>query len=416
MEISGSYTPVVFSYRTAHSTSSMAIAGRAAVYASLASHGSCAVCDWDESDAYLRVVREYTGGLLRCLPGVWDYSDWAHRYYSRLVIRVITREEFAPPFSTGEGGNQSDAFAALHYQTPSHIITQSMEVDSAVTLPLDLPGHTAFLPATVLVYSDDRRFIHPTLQGSVALVESCREASRRAGRIVHPDKLEYFLLRLLHRTIVLEQAPVPDSDATTAMTPPELVGIPLLPELPKHKSLNKSLRAVRAVHKTTERGPAAPALRLRALHAFGLSVLDYAAGGVFFDPDELRPHQRATDSVYLAAFRLPPWTQRTQLRLPLQLGGFGASHVAHRSHLQLLTSYLRASASTNLLAVAAAHYVLALPPPGSMGTRRSQTPGCTTSPTRHHPHRPQTPPQPIPHPLLGRRRPPGGPLLRHRSH
>ena len=60
--------------------------GRAAVYASLVARGSCAVCDWDESDAYLRVVKESTGGLLRCLPGVWDYSDWAHRYYSRFVI------------------------------------------------------------------------------------------------------------------------------------------------------------------------------------------------------------------------------------------------------------------------------------------------------------------------------------------
>ena len=372
LEVSGSYTPVVFSYRTAHSTSSMAIVGRAAVYCSLVTRGSCAVCDWDESDAYLRVVRESTGDLLRCLPGVWDYSAWAHKYYSRLVIRVITRDGFAPPFSTGEGGNQGDAFAALHYQTPSHIITQTMEVDSEITLPLDLPGHSASLPATVLVYSDDRRFIHPTLAGAVNLAESCRDASRRAGRIVHPDKLEYFMLRLLRNGIVLESAPVPESDSTTATTPPDLVGIPLLPELPKYKSLNKSLHAIRAVHKATERGPAAPALRLRALHSFGPPVLDYVSGGVLFTQDQLRPHQKATDSVYLAAFRLPPWTQRSLLRLPLRLGGFGTPDVAHRSHLQLLTSYLRASWSTNLLAVAAAHYILTLPPRGGWepeGTR-----------------------------------------------
>ena len=248
LEVSGSYTPVVFSYRTAHSTSSMALVGRAAVYSTLVTQGSCAVCDWDESDA-LRVVCESTGDLLRCLPGVWDYSDWAQKYYSRLVIRVITRDGFAPPFSTGEGGNQGDAFAALHYQTPSHIITQAMEVDSAITLPLGLPGHSASLPATVLVYSDERRFIHPTLAGAVNLAESCRDASRRAGRIVHPDKLEYFMLRLLHDGIVLEHTPVLESNGATAMTPPDLVGIPLLPELPKHKSLNKSLHAIRAAHK-----------------------------------------------------------------------------------------------------------------------------------------------------------------------
>ena len=364
LEISGSYTPVVFSYRTAHSTSSMALVGRAAAYSSLAAHGACAICDWDESDAYLRVVRESTGGLLRCLPGVWDYSSLAHRYYSRLVIRVITRDGFAPPFSTGEGGNQGDAFAALHYQTPSHIITQAMEVDGSITIPLDLPDLTAPLPATVLVYSDDRRFLHPTLAGAVQLAESCRDASRRAGRIVHPDKLEYFMLRLQHGGITLQRAPVPESDGTTSTAPPELVGIPLLPELPKLKSLNKSLNGIRAVRKSAERGPAAPALRLRALHSFGLSVLDYTAGGVLFVQPELRPHQRATDSVYLAAFRLPPWTQRTLLRLPLRLGGLGAPDLTHRSSLQLLTSYLRASWGTNLLAVAASHYILTLPPRG----------------------------------------------------
>ena len=46
--------------------------------------------------------------------------------------------------------------------------------------------------------------------------------------------------------------------------------------------------------------------------------------------------------------------------------------MTHRSHLQLLTSYLRASWSTNLLAVAAAHYILTPPPPGGWepeGTR-----------------------------------------------
>ena len=77
-----------------------------------------------------------------------------------------------PPSAPGR------AFAALHYQTPSHIITQAMEVDSAITLPLGLPGHSASLPATVLVYSDERRFIHPTLAGAVNLAESCRDASR----------------------------------------------------------------------------------------------------------------------------------------------------------------------------------------------------------------------------------------------
>ena len=91
-------------------------------------------------------------------------------------------------------------------------------------------------------------------------------------------------------------------------------------------------------------------------------MLDYSASGVLFSPANLRPHQRVTDTVYLAAFRLPPWFHRSLLRLPLGVGGFGAPDLALRAELQLLTSILPVSWGTNLLVVAATHYLLPLPP------------------------------------------------------
>ena len=148
----------------------------------------------------------------------------------------------------------------------------------------------------------------------------------------------------------------------TSTTPPELVGIPLLPELPLHRAVNKALTALRGVHKSTARGPTSPVLPLRSLHSFGLSVLDYVASGVPFPPDSLRLHQRVVDDVHSAAFRLAPWVHRSLLRLPLASGGFGSPDVMLRSHLHLLTTYLHASWSTNLLAVAASHLHLSLPP------------------------------------------------------
>ena len=362
LEVSGAYTPVVFLNCTGQSSAFMVLVGRAAVYTSLLEQSSCAICDWDESDAYLRVVREFSHRLLGCLPHVWDYSQWAHNFHSRLVIWVITCEGFAPPFSTGEGGNQGDAIAALHYQAPSHVLTLSLAINWSGSLPLRLPGHSVPLPATKLVYSDDRRFLAPTLPEVVAMADASRDASRRAGRIVHPDKLEYFLARLGHHGISLERSPVPDSEMYTSTTPPELVGIPLLPDLLLHRPANKALTALRNVHKSTVRGPAPPALRLRSLHSFGLSVVDYVASGVLLPPDTLRPHQRVTDAVYSAAFCLPPWVHRSLLRLPLASGGLGAPDVTLRSHLHLLTSYLWASWSTNLLAVAASHLLLTPPP------------------------------------------------------
>ena len=134
------------------------------------------------------------------------------------------------------------------------------------------------------------------------MADASRDASRRAGRIVHPDKLEYFLARLGHNGVTLERSLVPNSEMFTSTSPPELVGIPLLPELPLLRAANKALAALRSVHKSTARGPASPVLRLRSLHSFGLSVLDYVASGVLFPPDSLRPHQRVVDNVHSAAF------------------------------------------------------------------------------------------------------------------
>ena len=67
-EVSGARIPVLFSYMTVLSTPFVVLAGRAAIYSSLMHQGSCAICDWDESDAYLRIVRDSTQRLLRLLP------------------------------------------------------------------------------------------------------------------------------------------------------------------------------------------------------------------------------------------------------------------------------------------------------------------------------------------------------------
>ena len=191
-----------------------------------------------------------------------------------------------------------------------------------MTVPLRLPGLHVPLPATLLVFSDERRFLAPTLCGAVALADASRDASQRAGRIVHPDKLEYFLVRLVRHGIILDRSPVPDTEQHTSSSPPELVGIPLMPEPPLLRAANKSLAALRSVHKSTARGPASPVLRLRALHSCGLSVLDYIAGGVLLTANDVRPSPRITDDVHSAAFRLPTWVHGSLLRLPISSGGF----------------------------------------------------------------------------------------------
>ena len=111
-------------------------------------------------------------------------------------------------------------FTALHHQSPSYMLTVALGVDWSMALQLQLPSLRQHLPATVLVYRDDSRFVHTTLHGVVAQSHACRDASQRAGRIVHPSKLEFFLLRLLCHSIAQDWAPFPHSADLTSTDPP----------------------------------------------------------------------------------------------------------------------------------------------------------------------------------------------------
>ena len=57
LELTPAYTPASFAYRPGHSALGLALVARDATYTALSTHDTCAICDWDESDAYLRVMR-----------------------------------------------------------------------------------------------------------------------------------------------------------------------------------------------------------------------------------------------------------------------------------------------------------------------------------------------------------------------
>ena len=308
-------------------------------------------------------------------PGPPSHSHqlgpWPDGFYSRLVIRVATREGFAHPFSTEEGGNQGDGFAQLHYQAPSLVITRAMRPNTSITLPLTVPGHSASLPATHLSYSDDRRFITPSLTDVAAMATDYRECSRRAGRIIHPDKQEFSLIDSRPGRPTLVTADVPQHRGTTTTAPPEVVGIPILPQLPLLRVINKTRTSLDRARKASRNREACPILQLRSLHAFGLSPLDYVTSGVLIPPPSLRPHQVAINNAYRHAFRLPPWAHSAFLHLPLQQGGPGAPLLAYRAPLNLLRTYLRASWGPNTLAVAAT---------ASLVSPRRPTPWLTEGP------------------------------------
>ena len=174
------------------------------------------------------------------------------------------------------------------------------------------------------------------------------------------------------------QAGPPSSPPTSHNTPappppspPEVVGIPILPELPLLRVINKSRASLDRARKASRNREACPILRLRSLHAFGLSPLDYVTSGVLIPAPSFRPHQTAINNAYRHAFRLPPWAHTAFLHLLLQQGGPGAPLLAYRARLNLLRTYLRASWGPNTLAVAAT---------ASLVSPRRPTPWLTEGP------------------------------------
>ena len=180
-----------------------------------------------------------------------------------------------------------------------------------------------------------------------------RECSRRAGRIIHPDKQEFSLIDSRPNRPTLVTADVPQHTGSTTTAPPGVVGIPILPELPLLRVINKSRASLDRARKASRNREACPILHLRSLHAFGLSPLDYVTSGVLVPPPSLRPHQTAINNEYRHAFRLPPLAHSAFLHPPLQQGGPSAPLLAYRAPLNLLRTYLRASWGPNTLAVAA---------------------------------------------------------------
>ena len=140
----------------------------------------------------------------------------------------------------------------------------------------------------------------------------------------------------------LVSSAVPQHTSTTS-TAPEVVSIPILPELPLLRVTNKTRTALDRARKASRNREACPVLQPRTLHAFGLSPLDCATSGVLIAPSALRPDQVAINDAYRHAFCAPPWTHAAFLHLPIHLGGPGAPLLAYRAPLNLLRTYLRAS-------------------------------------------------------------------------
>ena len=134
----------------------------------------------------------------------------------------------------------------------------------------------------------------------------CRECSRRAGRIIHPDKQEFSLIDSRPGRPSLVTADVPQHTGTTTTAPPEVVGIPILPELPLLRVSNKSRASLDRARNASRNHEACPILQLRSLHTLGLSPLDYVTSGVLIPPPPSAPIRRPSTTPTTMPSVCPP--------------------------------------------------------------------------------------------------------------
>ena len=59
--------------------------------------------DWDESDAFLRPVREELSQMNTLLKPMWDFGPWTMSYYDRVTIYPLTSDGFAEGYTPEEG-------------------------------------------------------------------------------------------------------------------------------------------------------------------------------------------------------------------------------------------------------------------------------------------------------------------------
>ena len=94
LELSGRYLQEVFSYGSEVRLAYIVLAIRAAGLHTLRREGSLGTVAWDESDAFLRPLRDTLTHVNRPLDPMWDFGPWAEGYFSRITTFPLTSDGF----------------------------------------------------------------------------------------------------------------------------------------------------------------------------------------------------------------------------------------------------------------------------------------------------------------------------------
>ena len=172
-ELAATLPPDLLAYRQGKQQPFVALAARAAATICLVNFATVALAEWDESDAYFRVVRGQTTQVMQLAAPAWDFGSWSVQFYGRQLICPLTCDGFPESVAPQEGHNQGCRMAGEGFNSTQAVITAALPKPDDVSIP----SPRCPLPASHICFSDDRLFVQPSLQRAEESISHCLSAS-----------------------------------------------------------------------------------------------------------------------------------------------------------------------------------------------------------------------------------------------
>ena len=339
-ELTGVWSPALFSYHQGFSPSVMAVVLRRSCYKLLVIWGEVWILDWDETGAFPKLQMRNLSALLRIAESegdvaVWDCQEQMDQFHRTQRLYPVTEFGLGEPYQAEDGALEGDSAAPAIYQTASAVRTACITEDGAARFSLGAKQ----VALSELVFSDDRRIFHHDRKKFEQWVENRIVTTKAAGGIVNPTKLELF--HAVQSTGTIQFQP---SEACVGIMmhaseePPTCIGVPLFLG---HKFVRWSEETEQRWSRITiQLGKSAflPIKRIRVVLSFMISRFDYVASAFLFDGSWLDNLQRWAVAAFCDICGLSKRTARLFLYLPVQFGGAGCPWLELRAHLRYLNT------------------------------------------------------------------------------
>ena len=221
-------------------------------------------------------------------------------------MHPLTADELPMGYVPAEGFNQGDNYSRERYRASCVPVTSAIPRIDHIRLPPAQDG----TPVNVVVLSDDRRLIDPTIPGLLRVKDACVTATRSKGGMVNPGKLLFYHFQLVDDRVNAVSTPVPAYKTTTGLEPPLVAGISVFHRLPIESLFTDLQHAVRSLCSCLGCLFVNSVLSLWCVHAFAMTKIEYVSTGVHISDARHRPIAAVLHRTFCMILGLPHWSRR----------------------------------------------------------------------------------------------------------